>query len=279
MNPAGLAKAKGNTITISAAMISYAMEFTRSGTYDDIANQSYAYEGMTYPTMKNDVSPPLGIGSMQPMPRVAFVTDLGGRVKGLHLAAGLYAPNAYPFRDMCTKRPNGSRTSARTTLFSDFDVPPPSTRYDIMQQDAAVILPSLGVAYRDPARARRRRSACRRASRSSSRPPRSGACRRTSPRNVRQDGRVLHRRDGQLRPRLAASASPTARRPTIELGANYTLADLDGREGRRRPAWSAPTSRSTATRSRSARPTTGSRAARRAAPSRCRRRASTSHSR
>ena len=148
LNPAGLAKAKGNTITISAAMISYAMEFTRRGTYDDIANQSYAFEGMNYQTMKNDVSPDLGIGSMQPIPVVAFITDLGGRVKGLHLAAGLYAPNAYPFRDMCGKGAGGCTHFSQDNLFSDFNVPPPSTRYDIMQQDAKVMLPSVAVAYR-----------------------------------------------------------------------------------------------------------------------------------
>ena len=35
-------------------------------------------------------------------PMIAVVTDLGGAVPGLHAAAGLYAPNAYPFRDMNT---------------------------------------------------------------------------------------------------------------------------------------------------------------------------------
>lgn len=147
LNPAGLAKAKGNTISISAAMISYAMEFTRRGTYDDITGQSYAFEGQAYPTMQNDVSPPLGIGSMQPVPVAAFITDLGGRVKGLHLALGIYAPNAYPFRDMCAKGAGGCQHFSQDNLFSDFDVAPPATRYDIMQQDAAVVLPSLGVAY------------------------------------------------------------------------------------------------------------------------------------
>ena len=33
---------------------------------------------------------------------IAVVTDLGGRVPGLHVGVGLYAPNAYPFRDMNT---------------------------------------------------------------------------------------------------------------------------------------------------------------------------------
>lgn len=150
LNPAGLAKAKGTTVTVSAAMISYAMKFTRRGTYDPLADQmgaQPAFVGQPYATMENDVSPPLGIGSMQPVPVLAVTSDLGGRVKGLHLAFGLYAPNAYPFRDMCQRGSGGCTHFSQENLFSDFDVAPPSTRYDIMQQDAAVILPSLGVAY------------------------------------------------------------------------------------------------------------------------------------
>src|SRR3954464_8735885 len=54
VNPAGLAKSKGNTITVSAAMISYAMEFTRRGTYDDVPMEAYPYEGQAFPTMKDD---------------------------------------------------------------------------------------------------------------------------------------------------------------------------------------------------------------------------------
>jgi long-subunit fatty acid transport protein len=145
INPAGLAKAKGNTITVSAAMISYAMQFTRRGTYDDIANESFAYEGMAYPTVRNDVKPPLGLGSMQPVPVAAFVTDLGGLVPNLHLAIGLYAPNAYPFRDMCTELPSGC---SHYVFNGNFDEPPPPSRYDIMKQDAAVILPSIAASYR-----------------------------------------------------------------------------------------------------------------------------------
>ncbi len=149
INPAGLAKAKGNTVTVSAAMISYAMQFTRRGMYDDVPMEAYPYEGQPFPTMKNDASPPLGIGSVQPVPVIAFVTDLGtefgGHVPGLHVAVGLYAPNAYPFRDMCTQLPTGG--CQKYVFNGDFNIPPPVTRYDIMSQDAAVILPSLGVAY------------------------------------------------------------------------------------------------------------------------------------
>ncbi len=100
VNPAGLAKTHGTTITISAAVISYAMQFTRRGTYDNLEMEDPPYEGQPFPTVKNDAKPSLGFGSFQPVPVVAIVSDLGGRVKNLHVAAGLYAPNAYPFRDM-----------------------------------------------------------------------------------------------------------------------------------------------------------------------------------
>ncbi len=147
LNPAGIAKAKGHTITISAAMIQYAMEFQRRGAYDAVAGQDYAYAGQPYALEKNDVSPPLGIGSIQPVPVVAFLTDLGGAVPGLHLGAGLYAPNAYPFRDMCVQRANGCQPYV---FNEDPTIAPPGARYDIRQQEAAFILPSIAAAYHIP---------------------------------------------------------------------------------------------------------------------------------
>jgi long-subunit fatty acid transport protein len=144
INPAGIAKSTGNTITISAAMLTYAMQFQRRGTYDAVAGENYAYAGQPYALEKNDASPPLGIGSVQPVPVVAFLTDLGGRVPGLHLGVGLYAPNAYPFRDLCTQTASGCR---KYVFNSDLAAAPPGARYDIMKQDAAIILPSLAVAY------------------------------------------------------------------------------------------------------------------------------------
>ncbi len=140
VNPAGLAKAKGTTITVSITAIDYIMQFTRRGSYDQIAEEDQPYEGQPYPTVKNNAKPSLGIGAYQPVPVIAIVSDLGGKVPGLHVAAGIYAPNAYPFRDMT----NGY------VFNSDFGKPPPPTRYDILTQSAAVILPSIGVAYRVP---------------------------------------------------------------------------------------------------------------------------------
>ncbi|HEU4615994.1 MAG TPA: hypothetical protein VFS15_28050, partial [Kofleriaceae bacterium] len=60
LNPAGLAKSKGTTITIGAAIINYDMSFQRNGTYDAYAMDPLQYEGDRYPTIENDPSPPLG---------------------------------------------------------------------------------------------------------------------------------------------------------------------------------------------------------------------------
>jgi len=142
LNPAGLAKARGTTITVSAALIRYYMEFTRAGTYDDLSDGTQPYEGQPFPTVENDPDPPLGIGSYQPIPVIAIVSDLGGRVKGLHVAAGLYAPNGYPFRDMS----NGYQFQTSET--GDYSAAPPPTRYDILNQESQLLLPSVAVAYR-----------------------------------------------------------------------------------------------------------------------------------
>jgi long-subunit fatty acid transport protein len=144
LNPAGIAKAKGTTITFAMTAIDYIMEFQRNGTYDPVAAETLPWAGQPYALAKNDSSPPLGIGPVQPVPLVAVISDLGGRIKGLHVAAGVYAPNSYPFRDMATC-PAGQ--ACYHYQFNSDDRAPLPTRYDIMKQDAAIILPSVAVAY------------------------------------------------------------------------------------------------------------------------------------
>jgi long-subunit fatty acid transport protein len=138
LNPAGMARTTGTTITVSAAIIGYSMDFQRAGTYDPISDEDRPYEGQRYGKITNDPDLPLGIGKYQPVPVITVTTDLGGRVPGLVLAAGLYAPNAYPFRDMT----GGYQFNA------DFDAAPPPSRYDILKQEAALLFPSLAAAYR-----------------------------------------------------------------------------------------------------------------------------------
>ncbi|MDB4961642.1 MAG: Long-chain fatty acid transport protein [Myxococcales bacterium] len=144
INPAGLAKTTGLTITISIAFIRYFMEFSRRGTYDVASDFDPPYEGAAYPTVENDPKPPLGIAKFQPIPVIAVVTDLGGRVPNLRLAAGLYAPSGYPFRDMTA----GYKFPAASDPDADLTTPPPPSRYDILTQESRLLLPSLAASYR-----------------------------------------------------------------------------------------------------------------------------------
>lgn len=144
LNPAGIAKAVGTTITISAAIFDYAMQFQRRGTYDAVAGQNYAYAGQPYASVRNDAQAPSGVGSYQPVPVFAVLSDLGGAVPGLHVGLGFYAPNAYPFRDLCTELPAGCQKFA----FNSSTGAPPPSRYDIMKQEAAITAPSILAAYR-----------------------------------------------------------------------------------------------------------------------------------
>ena len=138
INPAGLARTRGTTITVSMALIQYAMQFTRSGTYDAVAEHDYPYEGQPFGTVENQPKPPLGIGTFQPIPVVAVVSDLGGRVEGLRVAAGLYAPSGYPFRDM---------TQGYEFNAAPDSTPPPPTRYDVMKAESMLLFPSIAAAY------------------------------------------------------------------------------------------------------------------------------------
>jgi long-subunit fatty acid transport protein len=143
LNPAGLANVTGTVITVSAAAISYSMEFTRRGTYDALPTRDAAFEGQEYGTVKNNAKPPLGIGSFQPIPIFAVATDLGGKLGDkVRLGAGLYGPNAYPFRNM------RNRNGVEYIFNNDDQAAPPGSRYDILEQEAAVLLPSVAASFR-----------------------------------------------------------------------------------------------------------------------------------
>jgi long-subunit fatty acid transport protein len=150
LNPAGIAKTKGTKITIGAATINYFMTFQRNGSYDDNPNDAESFEGQRYPIVTQDAEPPLGIGRYQPVPVIGIVSDLGGKVENLTVGFGIYAPNAYPHRRM--NNVNGQNYFVPNDKggyeFPAFGAPPPPTRYDIVAQEAAVILPSVVAAYR-----------------------------------------------------------------------------------------------------------------------------------
>jgi long-subunit fatty acid transport protein len=151
INPAGIAKSTGTTITIGAAIINYSMSFHRNGTYDTHDLDAEPFEGQRYPIIENDPNPPLGIGPYQPVPVIAITSDLGGAVPGLTIGGGIFAPNAYPFRNM--NNVNGQpyfvpKDAGGYDFPATFGAAPPPTRYDIIEQEAAIILPSVVAAYR-----------------------------------------------------------------------------------------------------------------------------------
>ncbi|HTR55360.1 MAG TPA: outer membrane protein transport protein [Kofleriaceae bacterium] len=151
LNPANIAKTEGTVIDIGFAAIDYFMSFKRNGTYDNVPGQ--AYSGMPYPTISNNPSPSVAIPGtgFVPVPVIAISSDLGNRIPGLKMAVGLYAPNAYPFRDMNTV--NGQSYFTTNAMGAQdfpagFGNPPPPTRYDVIHQEAMILLPSIVAAYR-----------------------------------------------------------------------------------------------------------------------------------
>jgi long-subunit fatty acid transport protein len=146
LNPAGIAKTSGTTITLSMAIIDYAMTFQRRGTYDDIPNVDLPYEGQPYPIVEDASSPALAIDGFQPIPVIAITSDLGGAVPNLTLAAGMYAPNSYPFRDMCTRQPDGS--CKKYVHNGDPNEAPSPIRYDVVSRDAVLFMPTIAASYR-----------------------------------------------------------------------------------------------------------------------------------
>ncbi len=136
-NPAGLAAIRGTMIHIGLALIDYHLTVDRAGTYDDVPDRTDPWEGQPYAPVSDTSTPAIGLGSYQIVPVISVASDLGGKVKGLTVAAGVYAPNAYPTRSM-----------GADYVLEDPAVAPPPTRYDIVEQKAAVVLPSVAVAYR-----------------------------------------------------------------------------------------------------------------------------------
>jgi long-subunit fatty acid transport protein len=142
VNPSALAKAdSGLQLTVSLTFMRYYMSFTRRGAYDPINLEDRPYEGATYQTVENDPKPPLGIGTYQPLPVISISYPIRA-VKGLVIGGGLLTPTGYPFRDM------SQGYQFQTDAAADFSPTPPPTRYDVMIQESALLLPSIAAAYR-----------------------------------------------------------------------------------------------------------------------------------
>jgi long-subunit fatty acid transport protein len=137
VNPARLAFLSGTQITLGASFIDYSLSFKRLGTYDDVAGRDFSWEGQPYAEVNDGSSPDVGAGPFQLIPMLAVTTDLGRRVPGLVLGAGLYAPQSYPSRDI-----------ESGYMIDDPVVAPPGSRYDIMEQSAEILVVSAAAAYR-----------------------------------------------------------------------------------------------------------------------------------
>lgn len=146
LNAAGLAKTSGTTVTLSFAFIDFAMSFQRRGTFDDIPNVDVPYEGQPYPLVEDASKPSTGIGQFQPIPVLAITTDLGGTVPNLRLAGGLYAPNSYPSRNLCTHQADGSCTTENFN--GDPNMLPSPARYDVVSREAILLMPTIAASYR-----------------------------------------------------------------------------------------------------------------------------------
>jgi long-subunit fatty acid transport protein len=148
INPAGIAIGRGTQITISAALIDYSLSFKRAGNYEATGRTDAGgapaplpweanFVGQPYETVHDESTPPIGLGPFQAVPVIAIASDLGGLVPGLYVGGGLWAPNAYP-----------SRSIGEDYTIDDPNAPPPPSRYDIVKQEASVLLPTIAVAYR-----------------------------------------------------------------------------------------------------------------------------------
>lgn len=136
-NPAALAGTTGTVVHVSSSFVSFNLTVGRYGAYEDVADRSDPWEGQAYGAVSDTSKPAIGIGEFQAVPLIAVASNLGGKLKGVVIAAGLFAPTAYPSRNM-----------GADYVFEDPNTPPPPTRYDVVETNAAVVLPSIAIAYR-----------------------------------------------------------------------------------------------------------------------------------
>ncbi|HKA88940.1 MAG TPA: outer membrane protein transport protein [Haliangiales bacterium] len=133
INPAGLMKARRGEIFLGSTLAAYSLKYQKAGAYPNQPNRSPqpAYVGQAYQEIKSDSGP-------QPLPALAATY----RFDGVPLAVGLgvFAPPAFPDRDFKCNVDENCVTGANGA--------PAPQRYDVVFQDASIILPSVGAAYR-----------------------------------------------------------------------------------------------------------------------------------
>lgn len=136
-NPAGMAKSTGTQITIATSLISHSQSFQRNGSYDAVPGQNLAWAGQRYGVIEDDATPKIGVGSFQAIPLIGVTHNFDYVLKGFSAGFVIFAPNAYP-----------TRSIGDDYQIDDASTPPPPTRYDIVNQNATAINPTVAVAYR-----------------------------------------------------------------------------------------------------------------------------------
>jgi long-chain fatty acid transport protein len=133
INPAGLMKARRFELYLGSNLAFYSLTYQRAGTYENQPDRGPqpGYVGTPYPEMKNESGP-------QPLPMLAGTYHFDGIP--LAVGIGAFAPPSVPNRDFsctvdenCIVRPDGA---------------PAPQRYDVINQEAIILLPSVAVAYR-----------------------------------------------------------------------------------------------------------------------------------
>jgi long-subunit fatty acid transport protein len=122
-NPAGFAIA-ASAIYVGANVVDYDAAFKRSGEYQPEAGGAADYAGDPFPTVRNAAPP-------QPVPMLAA----GFRGERLALGLGVMAPHGYGRRDFPEQVDTQTGSAA-----------PAPQRYDTIDQQALIVLPSLAVA-------------------------------------------------------------------------------------------------------------------------------------
>ena len=190
------------------------------GTYDALADRGRSRtRASAYATVENDPDLPLGIGTY----------PAGAGDRGRHRSRRRGAEPA-PRASASTRRTRirsatcaRRRAAAQVRFNGDFDAAPPPTRYDIIEQEAAVRPAVDRGGVLDHAAARRRRAVLVPASPTSSRPSRCGAIPATTRRTSSRTRVLTVDAARTTSSRRSASASTYRPTPNIELGGELQL--------------------------------------------------------
>lgn len=135
-NPAGFAVHEGTLLHIGVNFLAYSLIFQREGVYEPVGdNTRLPYQGQPYAEVRDASRPTIGIGPLQAIPLIALSTDLGVP-RRWRFGFGIFAPHGFPDRDFTADY-----------VFEAPGQPPPPQRYDVMNQQAIIALPSVALAY------------------------------------------------------------------------------------------------------------------------------------